>query len=921
AAYREGGASPLAELAVQYADYAVWQREQLTGQVLDRQLAYWKERLAGAPELLELPVDRPRPAVQTHHGAHERALLPAALADRLGELARREGATLFMLLLGAFQVLLGKYAGTDDVVVGSPIAGRTRAETEGLIGFFVNILPLRGDLRGDPGFGELVGRLRAVTLGAYEHQDLPFEKLVEELGIERSMSRTPLVQVVFALHNGPAEGLRLTGVEAEMVEVELEAAKFDLTLSLETGEAGLEGRIAYASDLFEAATITRLGEHYRTLLEAVAADPRRRLSELSLLGEAERRQVLVEWNATGAPLPGDRCVHELFAAQAERTPAAVAVAYGDERITYAELDRRANRLAHLLRARGVGPESRVGVLLERGPRLVVALLATLKAGGAYVPLDPAYPPERLRFMVADAGVELVLTHSSLWMSHAAGLAAESLRVLLLDEERAAIERERADVPPASGVTPEHLAYVIYTSGSTGAPKGTMVPHRGIPGYLDRYADLPAGTRVRWLQYSALSWDALTLELWSPLLRGGCCVLSPAAEAGVSVDALGRAIREGEVTSLWMTAALFNLVVDTAPETLAPLRLLLIGGEQVSVPHVRRALELFPGLRLVNGYGPSECTVFSTVHPVTSTDVDSHAASIPIGRPVGVGGELYVGGPAVARGYLGRAELTADRFVPDPFAVETGARLYRTGDRVRWLASGELEFLGRVDAQVKIRGFRIEPGEIEAVLRQHDGVADCVVVAREDVPGDRRLVAYVAGGVETDALREHLRGSLPEYMVPAAFVVLDALPLTPNGKLDRKALPAPDLASSEEKYVAPRTPAEEVVAGIWAEVLKVERVGVAESFFELGGHSLLAARVVSRVRQVFGVEVPLRALFEGPTVAEMARAVEEMRRADLPVLPPVVPVEREGALPLSFAQERLWFVDRLEPGSAVYNIPV
>jgi amino acid adenylation domain-containing protein len=894
-AFGRGEPSPLPELPVQYADYALWQRTHLDGEVLHRQLGWWKAQLSGAPTLLELPTDRPRPAVQTYRGARQAFHLDDALRRRLEGVARGEGATLFMVLLAGFQVLLAKYAGTDDVVVGSPIAGRTRAETEGLIGFFVNTLALRADLQGNPRFGEVLAQVRERTLGAYEHQDLPFEKLVEELGGERSLSHTPLVQTVFALQNGSADALRLAGVEAQALEVEQETAKFDLTLSLEAREDGLDGRIAYSTDLFDAATVARLVDHYRVLLEGIAADPAQRLSELSLLGEAERRQVLVDWNAAGAPLPADRCVHEIFQAQAERTPSAVAVVHANERITYAELDRRANRLAHALRARGVGPEARVGLLLERGPDLVVALLATLKAGGAYVPLDPAYPSERLRFMAADAGVELILSQAPFWTRHAADLAAQGPRVLLLDEERAAIERHPADAPPASGVGPEHLAYVIYTSGSTGTPKGTMVPHRSIPGYLDRYADLPSGTAERWLHYSALNWDVLTLELWSPLLRGGCCVLYPAGEAGVSVDSLGRAIREGEVTSLWMTAALFNLVVDTAPETLAPLRLLLVGGEQLSVPHVRRAREAFPGLRLVNGYGPSECTVFSTIHPIPGADALAHVASVPIGQPVGdrrcyvldaslhpvpvgVGGELYVGGPAVARGYLGRPELTAERFVPDPFSADPGARLYRTGDRVRWLATGEIEFLGRIDQQVKIRGFRIEPGEVEAALLALPDVAEAVVQVREDT-GEKRLVGYVvpANPEASEArLREALRGRMPEHMVPSAIVLLEAIPLTPRGKVDRRALPAPEWGGAAEARVAPRTPTEQMLAGIWAEVLGRDVVGVEEDFFALGGHSLLATRVLLRVERSFGVELPLRTIFERPTVAGLAQEIDTRR---------------------------------------------
>jgi amino acid adenylation domain-containing protein len=933
AAYRDGRESPLPELAVQYADYAVWQRENLRGPVLERQLAYWRERLAGAPELLELPTDRPRPAVQTFRGAHEPIALSGELLERLRALGRQEGATLYMVALSAFQLLLSKYGGSDDVVVGSPIAGRTRGEVEGLIGFFVNTLVLRTDLSGDPSFRELLGRVREVTLGAYEHQDVTFEKLVAELSPERSLSHSPLFQVAFTLDNAQDTGGGVAGLGVQGVGTEFEVAKFDLSLGLSETAQGLRGGLAYSTDLFERGTIVRMLGHLQRVLEQVAANPDVRLSGLELPAGEERRLLLEAWGRSGeAPDAAARCVHELFAEQAARTPDAVALACGDETLTYAQLHRRSGALARRLAALGVGPEVRVGICVERGVEMVVALLGILQAGGAYVPLDPQYPAERLAYMLADAGAALLLTQERLRDR----LPAFGGEVVVLDGDGG--DDARSVDPSARGshavlraASPENLAYVIYTSGSTGLPKGTEVPHRAIPGFFRGagYARFGEGAVV--LQHSSVSWDALTLELWPALLSGGTCVLYPgqASEPGL----LGEQVRRHGVNTLWLTAAYFNLIVDTAPEILEGVAQVMTGGEAVSVTHLRRALELYPRLRLVNGYGPSETTVFATCHPVPAGFA---APSVPVGRPVGdrrvylldrhfcavprgAAGEVCIGGPAVARGYLGRPALTAERFIPDPFG-EPGARLYRSGDRARWGAEGELEFGGRVDFQVKIRGFRVEPGEVEAVLRACPGVREAAVVVREDAPGDRRLVAYVAGEAAADEVRAHVRRSLPEYMVPAAFVFLDALPLTTNGKVDRRALPAPDLASARDRYVAPRTPVEEVLAGIWAEVLKVERVGVEESFFELGGHSLLATRVVSRVREVFAIELPLRALFEGPTVAELAGRVEAMRRAGLPVLPPVVRINRDRPLPLSFAQERLWFIDRLEPGSAVYNIP-
>ncbi|HEX6751683.1 MAG TPA: amino acid adenylation domain-containing protein [Longimicrobium sp.] len=928
-AFARGEASPLPEPPVQYADYAVWQRARLAGEAMERQLAYWRERLAGAPELLELPTDRPRPPVQTYRGATVPVELSLDLLERLQALGRSEGTTLFMTLLGAFQVLLGKYAGSEDVVVGSPIAGRTHREVEELIGFFVNMLVLRTDLGGDPTFREVLGRVRDVTLGAYEHQAVPFEKLVAELQPERSLSHSPLFQVMFQLQNAEGGGDALRGPNERGVEAELTSTKFDLALDVSATPRGLSGGLTYRTDLFQPGTIRRMVRHLERVLEQVGAHADVRISRLDLLGDAERSRVLDEWNRTERPYPRGVCIHELFDAQVRERPGAAALVWGEESLTYRELDARANRLAHHLVRLGVGPEARVGVLLARSAELIVSLLAVLKAGGCYVPLDPAYPPERLALMLADAGASVLVTRGAL----ASGLEAPRAAVVDLDVLAGALAAEPDD-PPRSGASPENLAYIVYTSGSTGKPKGVMVAHRHVVQLVCEtdYVRFAPGDRVA--QASNASFDALTFEAWGALLNGATLV-GIGRDVLLSPRALREFLRRNGITTLYQTTALLNQLSREQPDIFAPLREVLFGGQAADAESVRRVLASGKPKRLLHMYGPTETTAWCSWEAVEHLDDDALTVSVgrPTGNqriylldsalqpvPVGVPGEAWVGGDGVVRGYLDRRALTAERFVPDPFTAQPGARMYRTGDRLRWTADGALEFLGRLDAQVKIRGFRIEPGEVESMLSALAGVREARVVVREDAPGEVRLVAYVVGGVDAEALREQLRRSLPEYMVPAAIVVLESLPLTPSGKLDRKALPAPEYAADAERYEAPRTPTEEVLAGIWAEVLRLERVGVHDGFFDLGGHSLLATRVVSRVRELFGVELPLRALFEGPTVAELAVRVEELRRAELPVLPPVVPAGRTAPLPLSFAQERLWFIDRLEPGSTAYNLP-
>ncbi|HEU4562946.1 MAG TPA: amino acid adenylation domain-containing protein, partial [Longimicrobium sp.] len=806
------------------ADYAVWQREQLAGEVLDRQLAYWRERLAGAPELLDLPADHPRPAVQTYRGASVPAELSPELLERLQALGRSEGATLYMVLLGAFQVLLGTYAGSEDVVVGSPIAGRTRGEVEELIGFFVNTLVLRTDLSGDPSFREVLRRVREVTLGAYAHQELPFEKLVVELQPERSLSHSPLFQVLFTLQDAGGAGVLLPGLKVSGAGAEPRGAKFDLSLSLAATSSGLRGGVTYSTDLFEPGTIERMVGHLERVLEQAAADADVRLSELDLLSAEERGLVVDTWNRTAGDYRADRCIHELFEAQVARTPEAVALSWRGERLTYARLEEEANRLANALRRRGVGPEVRVGICLPRTPELVAAMLGVLKAGGAYAPLDPAYPPERLGYMLEDAAIALVITDSAF----ADRLPESAASRLLLDRERDAIAAEPA-AAPERGAGPENLSHVIFTSGSTGRPKGVMIRHSSVVILLHWLREnVSDEERSSVLFSTSINFDVSVAEVFGTLCWGGKLVI---AENALELATLG----EGIVYASMVPSAAAELLRGGGIP--ASVKTLNLGGEALPNALAQGLYALGTVEKVGNLYGPTEDTTYSTYHlvprgadrvlvgtPVANTQayvLDRHLHPVP----VGVVGELYLAGDGLSRGYANRPAMTAERFVPSPFGPP-GARMYRVMDRVRRRMDGELEYLGRTDFQVKVRGFRIELGEIEARLAEHPAVRAPVVVVREDAPGDRRLVAYYLADepVAVNVLRAHLLERIPDYMVPAGYVRMEEYPRTPNGKLDRKALPAPDLASAENRYVAPRTPVEEVLAGIWAEVLRLERVG-------------------------------------------------------------------------------------------------
>jgi len=908
AAFAEGRPSPLPELPVQYADFALWQRGWLQGEVLDAQLAAWTRRLAGAPQVLELPTDRPRPAVQTSRGAARFLDLSPALAAAARALCRREGVTLFMTLLAAWTSLLGRLAGQDDLLAGTPIAGRNRLETEGLIGFFVNTLVLRADLSGTPAFGEVLARTRETVLDGFAHQDLPFERLVEELVPQRDLSRSPLFQVMFALQTAAAAAWEIPGLAMRPLELPVEIAKFDLSLSLSDGPAGLLGMLEHNTDLFDGTTVERLGTRFVALLEAVTRDPGITVAALPLLLAGERQQVLVELSDTRADFPRGASLPERFAAVAEAMPDALAVIGEDgEEHSYRRLDEASTHLARHLAAQGVGPGARVGVAMQRSADLVVALLAILKAGAAYVPLDPGYPEERLRFVREDAGVEVVLRDAD---------AAPSTALL------------------PRRIPPEALAYVIYTSGSTGQPKGVAVPHRAVLRLVTGTDALQLRPGDRLAFNANTSFDAATYEIWGALLHGATLVVI-SQDLLLSPRDLAEHLRRHEVTVLHLTTALFNRVVRETPEIFPPLRCALFGGEASDPAAVALALSGARAGRLLHTYGPTESTTFATFHEVT--DLAPGAATVPIGRPLanttaylldgsgepaplGHPGELVLGGDGLAWGYLNRPELTAERFLPDPFGGP-GGRLYRTGDLVRRRADGALEFQGRIDHQVKIRGFRIELGEIETVLRNHPAVRECLVAVRREA-----LVAWVIldptdPSDPRSAIAAWLREKLPDYMVPSAFVVLDAFPLTPNGKVDRKALPAPKSVRSGEgdPTATPGDVVEELLAAIWAQVLERDRVGVHDDFFALGGHSLLAVQAVSRIRDVLGLEIPLRQLFEHPTVADLARAMRSADPESAPALQ-LATGAHEGDPPLSFAQQRLWLLDRLEPGTATYNLP-
>ena len=875
-AFSQGEGTLLTELPIQYADFATWQRQWLQGDVLERQLAYWKKQLDRHPPVLQLPSDRPRPKVKTFRGASSSFSIPLDLTKKLKALSQKEEVTLFMTLLAAFKTLLYRYSGQEDILVGSPIANRNQKETEQLIGFFVNTLVLRTNLSGNLTFRDLLLRVKQVALEAYDHQDLPLEKLVEELNLERDLSYDPLFQVMFVLQNTPVEDLQLGNLKLSLVPQKNSTAKFDLTLSMSETDSEIVGLFEYNTDLFDESSIARLSRHFIGLLLGIVHHPELPISQLPLLTAAEQQQILFEWNDTQIEYPQNLCFHQLFAERVAQTPDAVALVFQEQQLTYRELNRCANQVAHYLQKRGVKPEFKVGLCIERSPEMIVGLLGILKAGGAYLPLDPTYPPERIDFMLSDSEVSILLTTQKLKSQ----LPELPIQIICLDTEDLT---EENPTNPDSKVTVNNLAYLIYTSGSTGTPKGVLVSHEGLVNLTqDKIKTCQVRANSRILQFFSLSFDASIPEIVMALGSGAALYLGTVTDL-LPGQALLEFLRQHAITHITLPPSALA-VLPTAE--LPDLQMVLVGGE---APSPELIAQWSKGRLFINAYGPTETTVNSsmvecgngksllpTVRPAANKQLyilDLNLQPVPVGVP----GELHIGGVGLARGYLNRPRKTAETFIPNLFSDIPGERLYKTGDLACYLSDGQIQLLGRLDHQVKIRGFRIEPGEIEARLNQHPEIRESIVVVREDRRDDKQLVAYVVNrehSLTRSDLNRFLANNLPKYMIPSAFVTLDRLPLNPNGKVDRFALPKPELTRSRlaAEFVAPRNATERVLAQIFAEVLKIERVGVDDNFFDLGGYSLLITKLISQVLTTFNVEVSVIDLFEEPTVGGLAERI-------------------------------------------------
>jgi amino acid adenylation domain-containing protein len=934
-AYSNDLISPLSTLPIQYADFAIWQHKMLQGEAFTDHLAYWKQQLAGSPEMLALPTDRPRLPTLTTQGSSYQMVLPEGLATALKKLSQQEGVTLYMMLVAAFQTLLCRYSGQEDIVIGTVNAGRTQEEVGPLIGFFANTLVLRTSLAGNPTFKELLQRVRKVLLEAHEHQVVPFEVLVKELQPERQVGQNPIFQVIVTL-NPSLPNLPKGWMPAPMT-VESKLASFDLVLELEELPKGLVANFEYRTDLFDEATIVRMAGHWQTLLEGIIAEPTRQVTKLPLLTAAEERCLLEEWNATQADYPKELCVHELFEEQVQRAPEAIAVVLEGAQLTYQELNRRANQLAHHLQQQGVGPEVLVGLCLERSLEVIVGILGVIKAGGAYVPLDPDTPPERFAFVLRDSQMAVLLTQKSLQER----LPECHPPVVCLDADWQVISQHSQANPPRRG-TSQHLAYVIYTSGSTGQPKGVLIEHRSLMAHcwsiMHEY-ELSAADRI--LQFHTFTFDPSVEQILSTLVVGARLVLR--GEEIWSPGELLDKIKQQQLTVLSLPSAYWQQALQEwvrSPQQLPglPLRFVMVGGERL-LPEVVQLWRRTPlgSVRLLNVYGPTETTIAATFYDVAyDQDEGQTVESIPIGRPlanrtiyildrtgnpvpIGVAGELYIGGVGVVRGYLNRSDLTAERFIPDPFSGVSEARLYRTGDIARYRGDGNIEFLGRVDDQVKIRGYRIEPGEIEAVLNGHPAVRQSVVVAREDIPRDKYLVAYLVlhaeESVKPDDLKSYMAKLVPTYMVPSAFVLLQTLPLMTSGKVDRRALPAPDFSSRtiKEDFVAPKHMLHFQLIAIWEDLLNVHPIGIRDNFFNIGGHSLLAVLLLARIEQVFHQKLQFNTLFANPTIEGLAEVLQTKVGNDLQL--PII------AIQAGEAKRPLFFLHGQWRGDAFYCYPL
>jgi amino acid adenylation domain-containing protein len=919
AAYLQGRESPLKEMPVQYADFALWQTRWFQGEVFLRQLEYWKKQLAGMPDLLEMPTDRPRSAMTRHGGSTEAVTVDREYWEKMKWFSQQEGASVFMTLLAIYQVLLLRYTGQTDFGVGTPVTNRNDVRMEGVVGFCVNTLIIRADLKGNPTFREALGRVKKTTLEAFDHQDLPLERLVEELSPERRVSGSPLFQVMFTFIAGKAMPLELPGLQMRPIGTGATASKYDLTLMAVEDEKNSLA-LNYDTALFEPETIQRMFHHYGQLLAAAVTQPELRISDLNILTEDETRQLLVEWNRTESAYK-QKCVHELFEEQVRRSAEAVAVECKGQKLTYAELNRRANQLAHYLRRVGVGPEVPVGICMKRSLEMVIGLMGILKAGGAFVALDPRYPAERLKLMVEDSAIALLVTQSGL-LEQLPG----SAKVICIDKDKDSDEIARESGEDLGlALDPQNLAYVIYTSGSTGRPRGVAIQHGSAHGLLQWAREVFSREELEGvLASTSICFDLSVFELFVPLSWGGKTIV---VRDALSLAEIGP--DSGVKLLNTVPSAMAELLrVKGVPDS---IRTVNLAGEALQPDMVEQIYDELKVEQVFNLYGPSETTTYSTYACLKRGEANGR---VPIGRaidntqayvldggyrllPVGAIGELYLGGRGVARGYLNQPELTAEKFIPNPFSERGGERMYRTGDQVRWRRNGDLEFLGRLDQQVKVRGYRIELGEIEAALKACAGIGACSVVVREDQPGERRVVAYLVKNrdVDTAELREFLKERLPEYMIPSAFEEIEQLPLTPNGKVDRKALPVPQGGGSEKSYTGPRNGEEEILCGLFAEVLNRDKVGVHEDFFAIGGHSLLATKLVTRICSAFDADVALHTVFESPTIAKLAQKLRPGRKASIS-LRRHPKVERA---PLSYSQRRLWFINQRKGSSTEYNM--